>query len=238
MRVLTERRCAAESSPALVVLLPPAMASVDDYYAQGFVQAWRERAVLADLQLADLDGQRVLNRTAVIDLHTQVVLPALASGYRSIWLVGISLGAYSALSYAAAHATSLQRSLAGLYLISPYPGTSDILAEIRSAGDLAAWSQQHPSQEDERAWWHWLSALGVADTARSAIYFGSGNSDRFRRGQALIAQNLAATQVRWAEGAHDWSTWKGLWETWLDRGPFGSETWDAAPTITGEPDLI
>ncbi len=228
MRVLTELRGASESSATLLVLLPPALATVDDYYAQGFVQAWRERAVHADLQLADLGGQQVLDKTAVADLHAHVVEPALAQGYRSIWFAGISLGAYSALLYAAAHVPSLQFNLAGLYLMSPYPGTNDILAEIRAAGSLADWSRRHPSCEDERAWWHWLHASGEARASAPAVFFGAGKSDRFHRGQSLIAETLAPECVQWIEGGHDWPTWKALWNTWLDYGPL-------APGRTGRP---
>lgn len=219
MRVLTERRCAAESSATLLVLLPPALATIDDYYAQGFVQAWRERAVPADLQLADLGGQQVLNKTAVADLHEHVVEPALVQGYCSIWFAGISLGAYSALLYAAAHAPTLQHRLAGLYLMSPYPGTNDILAEILAAGSLAAWNRRYPSREDERAWWHWLHVSGEARGPAPAVYFGAGKTDRFFRGQALIAQALPPARVQWVQGRHDWPTWRNLWDGWLDHGP-------------------
>jgi len=233
LRVLTERCCTSDSSDTLLVLLPPALASVDDYYVQGFVKAWRERAVPVDLQLADLSGQQVLNKTAVADLHVQVVEPALAQGYRSIWFAGISLGAYSALLYAAAHAPSLQQRLAGLYLMSPYPGTNDILAEIRAAGSLAAWSQLHPSREDERAWWHWLRASGKARGPGPAVYFGAGRADRFYRGQSLIAEALAPACVQWVEGGHDWPTWKSLWDTWLECGPLAQGVRGAPPTIAG-----
>lgn len=219
MRLRTELAAAPARSDTLLVLLPPALASIDDFYTQGFVDAVRLRQLPVDLLLADTSGQQVLDKTVVSALHNQVVLPAQGNGYRSIWLAGISLGAFSVLLYAAEHADQLASCLEGLCLLSPYPGTNDVLAEIRAAGGAVSWSQGQPSREDERNWWHWLAQQSTSAEWRTAVHLGTGSHDRFLRGQTLISDLLPKARVCVLPGAHEWTTWKALWDDWLDHGP-------------------
>jgi pimeloyl-ACP methyl ester carboxylesterase len=145
-----------------------------------------------------------------------VIGPAVAAGYRQIWLAGISLGAFNALHYAAAHSDQL----AGIHLIAPYPGTGDILAEISRTGGPHAWAQTEPTeQNDERTWWRWLCLQSSTRQWPTPVYLSTGNADRFLRGQLMLAELIPETHVHFAPGGHDWSTWKALWLTWLDNGP-------------------
>ena len=222
MRTRIELATARGRSDTLLVLLPPALASIDDFYTQGFVEAVRQRQLSMDLLLADISGQQVLDRTVVVDLHEHVVKPAWSNGYRTIWLTGISLGAFSALHYAARHADLL----AGLYLLSPYPGTGDVLNEICAAGGVARWNVQRTTHVDdptnERAWWHWLAEQADLGAWTTKVHFGSGSDDRFLRGQTLISDLLPQDCIHRIPGAHQWTTWKHLWEDWLDHGPMQS----------------
>ena len=209
----------------LVILLPPSLASIDDFHSQGFVAAVRQRQLPVDLLLADITAQHVMDRSVVEILHTQVLLPARAQGYEAIWLVGISMGAFSALHYAAAHA----RLLAGLCLLAPYPGTADVLAELRAAGGAAAWghTQAHSHFDpnaDERAWWLWLAQQAQQGQWPTAVHLRTGASDRFISGQRLLAELLPTAHTRMLSGAHDWPTWQALWTDWLDHGPLPVRT--------------
>ena len=215
MRTMSELHAGASRSETLLVLLPPSLSNVDDLYAQGFVDALRQRQLPVDLMLADVTAQHVIDQTMVAALDAQVVQPALSEGYRSIWLAGISMGAFSALHYAARHADRL----AGLFLLAPYPGTGDVLAEIRAAGGAAAWFQQPGSTLDERAWWQWLGQESLKAQSTTPVYFGTGSADRFLKGQRMLADLLPEERVRVLPGSHQWATWKALWEDWLDHGP-------------------
>lgn len=215
MRTRTDRHGAAQRSDTLLVLLPPALASMDDFAAQGFVSAVRQRQLPVDLLLVDVTAQHVLDHRVVAALSEHVLQPARAHGYRSIWLVGISLGAFNALYCAAHHA----HQLAGLCLIAPYPGTADVLAEIRAAGGAARWCQQQTSAQDERTWWQWLGQESLKAQWHTPVYFATGATDRFLKGQRLLADLLPPERVRIQPGDHQWPTWKALWENWLDHGP-------------------
>jgi len=93
----TELYTAPQRSQTLLVLLPPALSCIDDFYNHGFVGAVRQRHLSVDLLLADTTDQQVIDSTVVSELHSTVVQPARAEGYRSVWLAGISLGAFCAL---------------------------------------------------------------------------------------------------------------------------------------------
>lgn len=241
MQLRTELHTAGTRSPTLLVLLPPSLSQLEDFYQHGFVDALRQRPVAADLWLADVTGQHVLDRTVVSALHTGVVLPARALGYRSIWFAGISMGGFCALHYAAQHAAEL----AGLCLLAPYPGTGDVLAEIRAAGGAAQWAQSASDpQRDERAWWSWLCGQARQADWKTPVYFGSGNHDRFLRGQRLLTPLLPPERVHEIDGGHDWPTWRALWEHWLDHGPLalssgypGPATAPMRPDPTGKENL-
>lgn len=215
MRTRIDLYGAGRRSETLLVLLPPSLSSIDDFCEQGFVNAVRQRHLPVDLLLADATGQHVIDKTLVATLHAEVIQPARIKGYRAIWLAGISLGAFCALHYAAHHADHL----AGLYLLAPYPGTGDVIAEIRAAGGAVTWCQQQPSTQDERAWWQWLARQSMLTEWSTPVYFGTGSTDRFLSGQRLLSDLLPEDRVQVLPGGHQWPTWKALWEAWLDYGP-------------------
>jgi pimeloyl-ACP methyl ester carboxylesterase len=229
MRTRIDLQRPGQCGETLLVVLPPALSSIDDFFDQGFLDAVRKRDLAVDLLFADTNGQQVIDRTVVPALHAEVVLPAQARGYRSIWLTGISMGAFSALHYAAHHGSHL----AGLYLLAPYPGTGDVLAEIRAAGGAAAWSQQQTSVSDERLWWQWLAKQNLKSQWATPVYFGTGHTDRFIKGQRLLCELLPQDRVCMLPGDHQWPTWKSLWENWLDHGPLA-----AKPLGAGQPPAL
>ena len=203
----------AERPATLLVFLPPAQASIEDYLHQGFISALRERHICADALLAAITYEDVMSKTVAQRLHTCVIRPAITKGYSQIWLVGISLGAFNALHYAAIHANDL----AGILLIAPYPGTNDILNEIAAAGGPLSWSASPLAEQgDERIWWRWLCQHSLP------VYFATGAEDRFFRGQKMLAGLLPSSRIHITPGNHTWPTWRRLWDCWLDTGPLAA----------------
>jgi enterochelin esterase-like enzyme len=216
MRTHTDLFDSQNRQNTLLVLLPPAESKIEDFFTQGFVAAVRSREIRADIVLAEVTHQHVMNKTIVSALHEHVMQPALASGYQEIWFAGISLGAFNTLYYAAEYA----KYLSGIYLIAPYPGTGDILAEIAGAGGAAEWARTLSSnRKDERAWWHWIAQESAAGQWATQVYFGTGDEDRFLRGQRMLAGLLPEQNVRMISGKHSWPTWQTLWHDWLARAP-------------------
>src|SRR6185436_11594008 len=119
----------------LVILLPGIKSRSGDFDRKRFIDMARERGVDADLIDADLHLGYYLDGTSSRRLWEDVVAPAGASGYRRIWIVGISLGGSGAIGFAREH----RDSLAGLVLLSPYLGPPEMGGRIRSAGGLEKW---------------------------------------------------------------------------------------------------
>ncbi|MET0378801.1 MAG: alpha/beta hydrolase [Spongiibacteraceae bacterium] len=199
----------------LLVFLPPAMTTLEDIVERGFIAAMRTRNIAADVLLAEITHEHVMQQRVAGTLRETVIAPALARGYRQIWLAGISLGAFNALHYAAQFADDVT----GLCLLAPYPGTGDILREIGQAGGPAAWAAKPgQSRSDEREWWHWLWQESQAGSAAKPIYVGLSASDRFLHGQQMLAKLLPSERIDLIPGTHDWPAWFDLWQRWLDRG--------------------
>lgn len=210
----------------LLVLIPPAWASAEDYSRQGFILAVKNRGIAARIQTLDIGPAEVMAGQASACVHQLAIQPALAAGADEIWLVGISLGASIALGYAAQQHKDLAAPLSlGLCLLAPYPGPGDVLADLRAAGDMRSWLALNPDARqfsDERLWWHWLIRAMLTNTWPVKMYFAAGRHDRFSAGQALLASLLPPSQVRWSEGDHAWPTWRKLWADWLDYGPLAN----------------
>jgi hypothetical protein len=221
MRIITDLFENPRHAETLLVLLPPAEARIDDFYSQGFVEAVRQRRIPIDIVLAEVTYQHVMTKTAVSSLITHVIRPAQGKFYHSIWLSGISLGAFNALHFISLSETGL----AGVHLMSPYPGTADLLEEMIKAGGPMEWSRCSPTNlEGERAWWHWLCRSAESRQWKTPVHFSSGSEDRFIHGQRMLSDLLPIDQVRYLPGNHDWQTWKLLWSDWLDRGPLANLT--------------
>ena len=214
MRCLTDRWQGAGRADTLLVLLPPAKASLEDLLAQGMVAAVREHALAVDIVLADVGYQQVMAGTVAASLQQAVIAPARQQGYAHIWLAGISLGAFNALH----HAAHYGEHLAGIKLLAPYPGTADILQDIRQAGGAQAWAGQPDCPlEDERCWWHWL-----ATQPDCPVWLSLAEQDRFLDGQDMLASLLPPERVRRVVGDHSWPVWLAMWQHWLAHGPLAA----------------
>ena len=205
--------CVVQAS-ALVVLLPGAYSKPEEFVQEGFVAALRQRGVAADVTVVDAHLGYFTDGTVLQRLRDDVVLPARAAGYRSVWLVGISLGGFAALGYAARHGSDID----GVLAIAPYPGTAALQREIVNAGGPQAWRQAaNLAQPDlERDIWRWLS--GDMSGRQPPIYLGYGRDDRFAKGLELMASTVPAGHTSTVPGGHDWAPWRALWNGWLERG--------------------
>jgi pimeloyl-ACP methyl ester carboxylesterase len=176
-----------------MVWLPGAYHAAQDFVTAGFAEAARARRAALDLIFVDLELTHVGDRSALLRLRSEIVLPARAAGV-SLWLGGISLGGLFALDYAA----SFPDELDGLCLLAPYLGNRLITREIAQAPGLGAWRYIKNRRAD------------------SPLYLGFGAADRFAAAHALLAATLPPDCVDTIAGGHDWPTWLRLWENFLE----------------------
>ncbi len=192
-----------------IVCLPGAYHSPEDFLAAGFDDSVRSRGLPIDLLLVDVELQHLGDRRAVQQLQQEIIRPARARGCRTLWFLGISLGGFIALDYAATHPDDLD----GVCVLAPYLGNRMLMREIAQSG-LADWEAGAPAQADEeRRLWRFLQAQAVHSRF---LYLGFGREDRFAEAHRLMAESLPPDVVDVVPGGHDWRTWKILWENFLD----------------------
>jgi hypothetical protein len=224
LATLSDPSACPARTDTLLVMLPGAYSTLDEFTREGFIDAVRERGIAADVLRADAHLGYYDDRGSVVRrLHEDVVVPARARGYRSIWIVGISVGGLGGMLYA----RERPGELAGLVVLAPYLGERAIATEIDNAGGLARWQAPtgplDPTQREMRdpALWRWLQGYTVrpAVPALPPLYLGYGTGDRFAFSHRLLAAALPGDHVATTDGGHDWPEWRRLWRGLLATLP-------------------
>jgi pimeloyl-ACP methyl ester carboxylesterase len=215
MREIFEPLTPGTLSPVRIILMPGAYQAPEDFLHAGFPQAVRDRRIDADLSFVDLEARDLTDRSPIAELRDRLIMPARARGCRRIYLGGISLGAFVALDYVSRHADGVD----DLCLIAPYLGNRVLTAEIAAAGGLRAWREDLRAEnlaqsDEERRIWRFL---GRSHDSGPRLYLAYGHADRFAPAHALLAATLPPERVDVVSGAHDWDTWRTLWERFLDK---------------------
>jgi pimeloyl-ACP methyl ester carboxylesterase len=215
-RPLSIRRCPYEgSSPTrdLLVCLPGIGDEAKDFERWGFVDLVRTRQWAADVLLVDAHYGYYADRSLLRQLHHDVLLPAAVSGYRSIWLAGISMGGLGALLYASEY----ERDVHGVVAIAPFLGSRTLVQEIASAGGLARWTSTVNPSDEIRAIWSWARTRREGIAPAPEIFLAYGEEDLFADAHRLLASVLPASHVLTAPGGHRWRVWHELWTKFLSR---------------------
>ena len=204
----------------LLIFLPGAYLEPDEFERQGFVSAVRERDLAADVLLVDANVAYFYDQTFVERLSEDILAPQRARGYRTIWLVGISIGGFGALI----HELTRPGMVDGIVALAPYLGRRPVGAEIHKAGGLRTWKAPDgppPDDELDRKLWPWLQQYAGAEPAQGLppLYLGYGLADRFAANHRLLAEALPEGRVFTTEGGHDWPQWSRLWRRVLDVLP-------------------
>ncbi len=199
----------------LMILLPGAYMSADDFEKSGFFSAVARRQLPLDLVAVDLDLGRISEGTALPALQNEIIAPARAQGYQKIWLAGISLGGLLTLC----HNADTPGAVDGLCLIAPYPGSRLTTNAIARAGGMAIWQPTADELTDpEYRAWHWLQN----PPADLPVFVGYGSEDRFAAGMKQIAECFPAASRCAIPGGHEWPVWQLLWEHFLDSDVFST----------------
>lgn len=211
----------ASRARCLVVFLPGLGDDADDFERNGLVGAVQRRRLSVDLIGASATIGYYARGTFVSRLATDVVGPARARGYAEVWLVGNSLGGLGTVYYARVHTAEIT----GVLALAPYLGDREVIREIDDQGGLAGW--QAPPRvaeltEDsyQRELWRWLQAVTRGQEPGPDLYLGFGLSDKLAFQDRLLAEALPDDHTFVIAGAHDWKTWRRLFEQFLDDSDF------------------
>ena len=185
------------------------------FEAEGFVEAVRIRELPYDMAAPGTHFGYYKDRTLGERLRTDVILPAKERGYERIWLVGVSMGGLGSLLYKKHHPQDVD----GVLALGPFVGYDKILDEIISAGGVQQWQ---PGRFDEnkdwqRMMWQWLKEREGKENP-APIFLGYGTKDPYVKGHKLLASTLPPEHVISVRGWHSFSTFRKIWEIFLDRG--------------------
>ncbi len=207
MRTLIEK-APQEEPRRTVALLTGSYSEPEDFRREGFPAALAERGLSIDMVMAQMRPAWFADGSLVARIRAAIVEPARSRGFAPLWLGGISLGALATMAYAARH----ESDIAGIVLLSPYPGTRPLLDEIRAMGGPGGWTAD-PSEDLEREAWRWLASTPAR---RLPVYCYFGRDDRFAPGQRCVAAALGGGTTRELDGGHDWAAWRAYWARFLD----------------------
>jgi pimeloyl-ACP methyl ester carboxylesterase len=201
---------AAIDTALTLVLLPPAASTAEDFVHEGFYDDLNACGVAATVVRSEVPVDMYAADRVVALLRERVLHPLRTGTSDRVWLVGISLGGMTALAFAEAHRDLVD----GVFAIAPWPGLRPLWSDVPAAGGIAAWAAQNADStfDDERRVWRWL---GEGARGGPEVIFGCGMQDRFAEGQTLLSNALPATHRLRVDGAHDWPTWRALWQLFL-----------------------
>ena len=214
----------------LFVFLPGYGDQPSAFERHGLVQMVKDRMPDVDMIAVNAHIGYYLNGSLFLRLKEDVIDPARARGYQSIWLIGNSLGGFGSISYARMYPVGIT----GIVLLGPFLGERSTVNEILKAGSLEKWSPGvvgNNSKEDlEKQLWLWIKSrqqqkdfrLWLKDCEEEPgclpkVYLGYGENDRFSFGQKLLAANLPLEHVVVIQGGHNWSTWFKAWDIILEK---------------------
>jgi pimeloyl-ACP methyl ester carboxylesterase len=197
-----------ERSDTLVVMLPGIRDQAEQFFAAGFVGTAANDAF--DVLVVEPELRDYVRGTLVERLRAQVVAPARARGYDEIWLLGVSIGGYGSLLYAAEFPADVR----GVVLLAPYLGGRRLTREIAAAGGLDAWAAA-PSANPFTA--GWAAAQTVTRCTDTTVLLGFGGTDRLAETYEPLLEELPSSQVYTGEGGHEWTTWTPLWDAIKQR---------------------
>lgn len=200
---------AAPTTPAsrLVVVLPGRADDLADLRASGIVPAVQQAWPDADVVLAELTLDYYMADQAIPRLHAEVIAPARRRGYRSIWLVGASLGGMGSLLYDREYPGAVD----GLVLLAPFLGEAAIQDEVRDAGGVARWVPEPRQALGAATWqrelWRHIRQISQRPADSTPVWLAYGDRDRFRGAMPLLADALPNGRARVYDGGHTWAVW-------------------------------
>lgn len=185
------------------------------FRVEGFVDAVQSRHLPYDMVAPNAHPGYYQERSLVERLRDDVILPAKASGYDKVWIVGVSMGGLGALLYLKVH----PEDIAGVVVLGPYLGNKEILDEIVAAGGVRHWEpgDYDPDEQWQRMLWDWLKHYPNRDPECAPIIMGLATEDLYYKGHQLLAATLPPDRVIETGGKHRLKTFKGIWDMVLER---------------------
>ncbi|MBA3582711.1 MAG: alpha/beta hydrolase [Gammaproteobacteria bacterium] len=198
---------------AHIILLPGRGDHAEDYVKNGFTKILQQRYPHIGITAADAHMGYYREQQLDIRLQQDIIQPAQSAGHKKFILCGISLGGLGALIYSKNH----PQDISEIWLIAPFLGEDNIIAEINAAGGLMEWQPQNIAENDwQRQLWLWIKQWHI-EGQTIPIYLAYGDKDYLHEGHVLLSSILPADKIVHIPGKHQWNTWRQLWPLLLNK---------------------
>ena len=199
----------------LLILLRGIGGDYQDFEKHGLIEQVRVKQLPVDIVVPDAHYGYYRDETIVKRLKQDIIDPAVAKGYRRIWLAGFSMGGLGCLFYLREH----PEDISGVMLTSPFLGWYSIRKEVKDAGDVRNWQ---PEKSQVTDWqfliWSFIRDYSFHPENYPPIILGYGENDSMvENGPQLLAETLDQKNVFTLPGDHDYATFKKIWTEHLMR---------------------
>ena len=210
----TEYRAGETPARHLVILLGGRGAGPTYFEDHKWVEIARAHGVQVDFVAPYAHFGYYLRSQLHPRLKKDIVTPAKKLGYKSISLLGISMGGLGSLVYSDHFPEDIDR----IYLIAPFLGKKDMTDKIRAAGGLANWQLNAGDESDTyHSVWRFLKDMTQDTRRRHHIFLGYGDRDHLP-GHDLLADALPIQQVIKIPGNHKDAVFTKIWTQMLEQG--------------------
>jgi pimeloyl-ACP methyl ester carboxylesterase len=195
-----------ERQKTVVIYLPGRGGSMEDVQREGILNILRVNKAPVDVVSVDAGLWFYMNRTLLQRIDSDVMPKIQADQYRTIWLLGNSMGGLGSLLYARNNPGVIK----GIILLGPYLGDDPIIEEIAASGGLLQWTPRDVMSDDyQRDIWIYLKKCVQDNTGvYPSLFLLAGRDDRFFNAYQLLASAMAPSHVFWSDEGHDWNAWR------------------------------
>ena len=214
---LISYKASSTQAPTALIMLPGAKDKPQDFVDNHFIDLLQKQNLPIDVFIPNAHMDYYLEKTIDSYLHHKVVAPISNQGYINIWLLGISLGGFGALSYIEKY----PGKISGAVLLAPFLGTRGFIAKVAQKGGIDAWPPELLDMtDDEHRVLRWLQGYDDKNPLMPKLYLAYGKEDRFAMASQLMENKLPSERCLSLSGGHDWATWQTLWKELLIKVSF------------------
>lgn len=200
----------------LLIILPGIRGNASLYEKLGFIDVFHEYYPDFDVYIADAHFGYYRNRSLLVYLENQIIMPAKKKGYSEIWMMGISLGGVGSLL----QLRCCTGDIDGALLISPFLGDKKLHQQMDNAGGLEEFVSAIENENDEslESMWRWLYLNAGKLSKEKRLWLTVGEQDRYD-GHDVLAGLMTPESVLIKPGSHNNKTFLRLWRNLLIQRP-------------------
>ena len=199
----------------LIIFFPGLYDSAEVFKDESFFSIARKEGVSADMVSANVNVYHLVKEMMIERIEKDVFEHAKKSGYKNIWLVGVSLGGLNSLLFNIKH----EKDICGIVALAPYVANTPLMEDLRDAKEVENWkpdSDENKLTLEKRLQylWVWLKEKSSKNELNN-LYLGYGKQDRYIDAIKLFENILDKNHVVSVEGGHNWATGQKIWQKQL-----------------------